>query len=370
MEKQFILFSLIALASNFLSISPCFSRVNSFIPAVFIENRNLSINIRNMNARNNPFKARYVIPASNNKEENFSITLNHRIRKDGKKVNIKMPIVSNDTKGILVISGGQIPENSPVEYTILIIDDPVLTLRNPQDQKDNLAIIPSGLGSITTPGPRGPAGPVGPVGPIGEAGPQGLIGPQGTQGPAGPQGRVGPPGPAATTMPGTGVVGPVNSSIQAKHLDNLSQTLSLVGNNSDVVMNTVKVGLLELNLPAHNGTLATLDDLTPVAVSHDDIDINNRQNINVNNINFLRIIDSNPATADTLVRLTGGKRGQRVVIELADDITFEIDNQNSPNTIQWGRGTLPGDLMPGFAGHMYEFINNGSSWYLMGRYNL
>jgi hypothetical protein len=370
MKKQIILFSLITLAISVLSTAPSEARVRSFVPGAFIENRSLILNVREMNTRKNPFKAIYTVPAINEAEESFSVTLNHRFRRAGKRVDIRMPLVSNDTKGRLILSGGNIPESSPLEYTILIIDDPSLVIRNPQDNEDTLAIIPSGLGSSGTVGPEGPEGPAGPQG---EPGPQGLVGPQGAQGPAGPQGpqgAVGPQGPAATTIPGAGVVGPVNASIQAEHLDNLSQTLSLVGNDSDIVMTTVKVGLLELNLPAHNGTLATLDDLTPVAVSHDDIDINNRQNINVNNLNFLRIIDSNPATADTLVRLTGGKRGQRVVIELADDITFEIDNQNSPNTIQWGRGTLPGDLMPGFAGHMYEFINNGSSWYLMGRYNL
>jgi hypothetical protein len=370
MKKQFILFSLITLGITVLSTAAAEARVRSFVPGAFIENRSLSLNVREMNTRNNPFKVRYIVPAINEGDETFSITLNHRFRRAGKRVDIRMPIVSNDTKGRLILSGGKIPESTPLEYTILIIDDPSLVIRNPQDNEDTLAIIPTGIGSSGTVGPQGPEGPAGPQG---ESGPQGLGGPQGAQGPAGPQGTqgiVGPQGPAATTIPGAGVVGPVDSSLQAEHLDNQNQTLALGGNNSNVILNAMKTGALELNLPAHNGTLATLDDLTPVAVSHDDIDIDGVQNINANNLNFIRIIDSNPGTADTLVRITGGKRGQRVVIELADDISFEVDNQDAPNRIQWGRGTLPGDIMPGLTGHMYEFINNGSSWYLMGRYLL
>lgn len=366
MKKEFIFLILFS-----CSVLCAKAGIRNQVPGAFIENRQLTLVVRNLNSKSNPFKVSFVVPSTENGED-FEVELPYKFRKGKKRVDFKMPIVSGDTKGQLKVSGGKVDEIDPLSYTMLIIDDPNLSLRGTFDNGE-IPTIPPGLGSALIEGPQGPAGPQGEQGIQGEQGPIGPQGPaglQGLMGPIGPQGPVGPEGPPATTMPGSGVVGPVDEAVQAEFLDNTSQTLSMTGANSDLKLNAEKTGSLNLNLPSEDGTLATLEGLTPVSISDSDFDIDNKNNINVNNINYIKVIDSNPASLDEIVRLTGGKTGQRLVIELGNDVDFQVDNQNNKNTIQWGRGTNPGTKMPGYEGYLYEFINNGKSWYLMSRYTL
>jgi len=353
--------------------------IKSFVPAAFIEKRSLSMAIKDLNTKANPLSVKFVVPDMTANGD-FEVNLQHKFRRSRSKVgrvsriDFDMPVVDGDTKGKLVISGGSISPDFPLEYTMLIIDDPNLVLLNPQDTNGNtIPAIPSGLGSASVPGPEGPQGETGPAGPQGEQGIQGLTGatgPQGATGAQGIQGPIGPQGPAATSMPGNGVVGAVDEAILADHLDNSSQTLMLSGNNSDVNLNAVKTGAINLNLPDHNGTLATLSDIPAVLNAGDEIDIEALTELNVAGLNYVKIIDSNATTTETLVSIIGGTKGQRLVLELANDMDFEVDNNGEVNLIQWGRGTVDGDIMPGFTSYMYEFVFNGTSWFLMSRYTL
>ena len=233
-------------------------------------------------------------------------------------------------------------------------------------------------GDVGPQGPQGPAGATGAQGAVGPQGPAGSVGATGAQGPAGAQGiqglkgdkgDKGDTGATPSSMPGSSVVGPVDNSIQAEMLDNNQQTLNLTGANSAITITAQLASALNLTLPNHDGTLATLDDLTPVAVSVD-IDIEKAEVIEVPNINFVKIFDSTPESIEVLKGMQGGKRGQRVILEIGNDMNFEVDNNGNADTIQWGRGVKPGRHQEASVGEMYEFIHNGNAWFLMGRYNI
>ena len=364
MKKINLAFILTITSAFFLSAK---AGIRTLVPGAFIENRELTLVLRNFNSKTNPLAVKFVIPAKDGSED-FEVTLPYKFRSGGKRVDFKMPIVDGDTKGRLVLSGGDVPASEPLLFTMLIIDDPNLVLVNPNENNgDPLAIIPSGIGSAAVPGPQGEQGIQGEQGVQGVTGATGSIGPQGIQGLTGAQGPV---GPAATTMPGSGVIGAVDESLLADHLDNSAQSLVLTGNNSNVSMNAVKAGALNLNLPDHDGTLATLDDVPTVLNAGGEVDMESTSIIDITGLNYVKIIDSNITSTDTLVSITGGTKGQRLVLELGADINFEVDNNNGLNLIQWGRGTVNGDVMPGFTSYMYEFVFNGTSWFLMARYDL
>lgn len=366
---------IVILVAIFLfNIETVSAKIRGNIPATYIEGRDLSFRFKNLHSKDHPLKTTVVVKDINGND--LTIDLPVKIASGGKKATVKIPSITGDTKVSFEVSGGMFPESERFKYTMLIIDDPNFKATGVLDNGDNGAstfpTIPAGssLGTAGTVGPVGPAGPEGPRGVQGLTGLTGATGSQGSQGPQGPQGIQGIQGPPATSMPGSGVVGAVDESLQAKMLDNNNQTLSLTGSSGASVVLSAPVGsTLNFTLPNHDGTLATLNDLTPVATSAD-IDIEAISTINVNNINFVKIIDSNPGTLETLTTLTGGQRGQRLVLELDKDLDFEADNLNTANTIQWGRGTAPGQILHGHAGEQFEFVNNGTAWYLFSRFTL
>lgn len=415
--KKLLYLSLISLSILTTSIGSAKAGIRTLVPGAFIENRELTLVLRNLNSKKNPFLVKFLVPSMDNGDD-FEVTLPHKFRSAGKRVDFKMPIVSGDTKGILIVSGGDVLPEVPLQFSMLIIDDPNLVLVSPNDNnEDILAIIPNGVGDASVPGPQGEQGEQG------ETGPQGIQGATGSQGATGPQGATGAAGTngidglacwdlngnrvadlatedlnndlvvdlldcrgdkgdkgdkgdtgatgAQGVMGPQGPVGPQGpANVTAESIDNTNQTLVLNGNGSNITLTAVKNGALNLTLPDHHGTIATLDDLTPVAVGGGDFDIEGLTQLDVTNLNYIKIIDSDSGSIDVLKKLQGGIKGQRLVIELGADMDFEADNTNSKDRIQWGRGTSPGDLMPGFSSYLYEFIYNGTSWYLMSRYTL
>ncbi len=374
MAKKIILVLVAIVLSNMGTVS---AKIRGNIPATYIEGRELSFRFKNLHSKDNPITTNVVVKDANGND--LTINLPVKIATGGKKATLKIPSITGDTKVSFEVYGGIFPKDQRFKYTMLIIDDPNFKATGVLDNGDNGSVtfptVPAGssfgtAGTVGPAGPEGPAGPTGATGATGAAGATGAQGPQGLQGPQGAQGPQGIQGPPATTMPGSGVVGPVDNSIQAEKLDNTHQTLSLSGlSGSHVILSTQVASTVNLNFPNHDGTLATLDDLTPVATSAD-IDIQGISTINVHNTNFVRITDSNSGTTDLLTVMTGGKRGQRLVLELDKNLDFEADNLNTADTIQWGRGTAAGQILHGFAGEQYEFVYNGTAWYLFSRFTL
>jgi hypothetical protein len=369
--------TLVLIAILMLNIHAISAKIRGNIPATYIEGRELSFRFKNLHSSGNPITTNVVVKDASGND--LTINLPVKIATGGKKATLKIPSISGDTKVSFEVYGGIFPKDQRFKYTMLIIDDPNFKATGALDNGDNGTVIfptiPAGssLGLSGSEGPQGPAGPTGATGATGAIGPQGPAGGTGgtgATGPQGPQGIQGLVGPAATTMPGSGVVGPVDNSLQARKLDNANQTLSLTGlAGANVTLNAPVSGAVNLTLPNHNGTLVTQYDLTPVATSAD-LDIEGLTTIDVTNINFVKIIDSNPGTIDLLEKMTGGQRGQRVILQLDKSLDFEADNSDTVDTIQWGRGTLPGRVLHGYTREQYEFIYNGTAWFLFGRFTL
>ena len=311
MKRTHWLLLLSIISGSFLAAK---AGIKTFVPGAFIENRSLPLAIKGLNNKANPLSIKFVVPTLEEGEEDFEVNLPYTFRRGKSKVgrisriDFNMPIVAGDTKGVLVISGGAVSPEAPLEFTMLIIDDPRLVLLNPKDNEGNpLPVIPNGIGSATVPGPTGPQGRTGTAGPQGITGKTGVTGSQGATGATGPYGPTGAQGiQGATGAPAFVAGGEFN-----------------------------------------------LDGLTSIDVS---------------DLNYLKITDTNIATTDALVSISGGVKGQRVILELGADIDFEVDNNGATDLIQWGRGTLDGDIMPGYTSYMYEFVYNGTAWFLMGRF--
>ena len=107
-----------------------------------------------------------------------------------------------------------------------------------------------------------------------------------------------------------------------------------------------------------------------MSIDSGDKDIEGFNTLDVTGLNYITIDDSNPVTSDTLQTLTGGQKGQHLIIELKESILFEADNNGTADTIQWGRGTSSGSTLPGAATEIFEFLYNGTAWHLLARYNL
>jgi hypothetical protein len=99
------------------------------------------------------------------------------------------------------------------------------------------------------------------------------------------------------------------------------------------------------------------------------MDIDGKTTLDVTGLNFVPITDSNPATIDTLITLTGGITGQRVTLQLKDNaMRFNI-NTAGTDRIFWGRGTAVG-LRTQAQSEIFTFLFDGTSWYLVDRYLL
>ena len=172
-------------------------------------------------------------------------------------------------------------------------------------------------------------------------------------------------------MPGSGVIGPVNNSLRANLIDNGNQRLSIGGSaGANVTFTASSSGAINLGLPNSSGTLVTNNSMTPLAIDPGTRDIDGQTTINVSGLNYITLTDSNPASTDELFTITGGTKGQTVILELTSDMRMRLDNMGAANTIQWGRGTGVNQSMPVYATEIYKFLNNGTAWFLVDRYNL
>ncbi len=174
----------------------------------------------------------------------------------------------------------------------------------------------------------------------------GATGPQGPQGPAGATGATGAAG-------ATGPAGTITSNTGGTITGNLSVTNNLtVGGN--ITANTI--------------TANTFIGPTPSAATS--ININGLTSIDVTGKNFIALTDSDALTVETLSTITGGTIGQQIQIQLPSNIgmRFLVDNLGTANKINWGQGTVSGDIRLQRINEIFVFINNGTSWYLIARY--
>lgn len=199
---------------------------------------------------------------------------------------------------------------------------------------------------FTKNGVRSPIG-TGATGPQGPAGPQGIPGVPGATGPQGPRGAD------ANFNNGAVINGPLvftdNGSFQYPN-----------GGQDGFVWTSDANGVASWKEPK--------DQTTPVAVSQA-MDIDGKTTLDVTGLNFVPIIDSNTATIDTLITLTGGITGQRVTLQLKDNfLKFDI-NTAGTNRLFWGRGTGVG-VRTESQSEIFTFLFDGTSWYLVDRYIL
>lgn len=145
------------------------ARILSIVPSALLESSEVKFKGRDLTSVANPFKAKAV--TENGQVVDLPVNVNlHEDRRD--VILVTLPSIDSDIKVLLKLSGGDIPETSPQEFVVLIIDKPEAF---------------GGGGTAETPvisgGASGAQGPVGPTGPQGPSGPSGSTGPQGPQGP-------------------------------------------------------------------------------------------------------------------------------------------------------------------------------------------
>lgn len=215
----------------------------------------------------------------------------------------------NGTLPSLVIEPGSLTTGTPVNGSIEFDGNDLYITKN---------------GVRTTLGARGPVGPAGATG---------------ATGPQGPTGPIGPIGPAGTldSNNGANITGDVN-----------------INGNLDVT-GTITAGLVDAPTPSRVGA---------------DFDVNGQTSIDVTDINYIQLIDSNPATTDEIFTLTGGKTGQKVLLHLQNDVNIRADNAGTANSIQWGRGTTPNSTRSLLTTEAFEFVYDGNAWFLIARYQL
>lgn len=209
----------------------------------------------------------------------------------------------------------------------LILDPGVLTTNIPPNGSiefdgNNLYITKNGTRTV--------------LGAQGAAGANGATGPQG---PAGATGATGATGPAGTVTSNTGAV--FNGDVS-------------INGNLDVT-GTITAGLIDAPTPSKVGA---------------NFDVNGQTAINVANLNYIKLIDSNIATTDEIFTLTGGITGQKVMLHLQNNINMRADNAGTANAIQWGRGTTANSTRILSATEIYEFVYDGNAWFLIARYIL
>ena len=181
MKKFAILtLSILLLMSTFNSAD---ALIRENIPATYIENRLLAFRHINMNKKYNPMKIIYRTSLTDENGEHFEIVYskangNLRFGRRNRKALFTTPIVSENTWVEIYISGGVVPENEPMHFTQLLINDITQTV---QPNDPGLTIPPIFADNSNEPivGPQGEPGEPGPEGP---RGPQGVPGADGKDG--------------------------------------------------------------------------------------------------------------------------------------------------------------------------------------------
>lgn len=327
--KKYLLV-IVIMASGLMNLVQ--ARIRGNIPATYIENRELIFRHTRMNSKKNPLQIQIVASDVNGNE--LTIALPVQIGRGGEKAITKIPTVANDTRVSFEVWGGKFSKENRFKHTMIIFNDPNLQLADVLDDENETISIPD------------------------QFSPDGLIG---KEGPMGPQGASGSPGPI-------GPRGPAGSNTS---IDNDNQSLAMSGAvGSNVTLVAQNSGDMNLTLPSSGGTIATLNGPTPMAIDPSSKDIEGGDTIDATDLNYVTIDDTNNTSTDTLQYITGGTKGQQLIIELKEDINFYADNQDTPNTIQWGRGTGVGAVLPGSAREIFRFIHNGTAWFLVDRFTL
>ncbi|MEY3369766.1 MAG: hypothetical protein RLZZ361_436 [Cyanobacteriota bacterium] len=335
------------------------AKINLGLPVVIPEDTELELNLKDLNSKKNPLKIKAMVKGLENNVITYDLI--PHIYKNKKKFKIQMPRVGADTKIIISVSGAYIPENNPLKYTVLIIDSQ--DNRNIDTNNPNPVVIPSTLANTGPPGPKGDIGPEGPRGLEGARGPEGLRGAEGARGPEGPRGPEGKP---PSSIPSENIIGAVT---EAKILNNGFQRLKLNGSvDSEIVLKSKHQGVREFDLPSSGLSLISETSALPIS-KHENYDVENQTFINVTDLNYIQITDSNPSTIEKIESFTGGKIGQVINLKLNQEIMILIDNQENPNTVQWGRGTKAGIWRIEDKGNILNLIFDGNSWFLLARFS-
>lgn len=344
------------------------AKIGIEFPTVVLEDTEILLDLKGLHSKTNPLKIKARVKNSENEEKLYQ--LNPVITKNKKKFKLQTPRVGADTKINLEISGAFVPESTPLKYTVLVLDDQ--NTRNINTNNPNPVDIPTEMANTGPPGPQGEPGLQGEPGPEGEPGtqgvpgPQGIQGPQGVPGPRGATGIQGPPGEIPAEIPGSKITGAVQSALS---LDNNSQKLTLSGiPGSELTLKLSSGTARELELPLKGKTL--ISESSPLPISkNENYNIDNQNSINVANLNYLVITDSNPYTLDRIEKLIGGQPGQIINLKLNQDVVFYIESQETPDTIQWGRGLQTSYWRLEDKGNILNLLYDGKTWYLLARFS-
>lgn len=150
------LFLISILAGTFLVAE---ARITADVSSVQVEGNTFRARGVKLSSKKNPIKA-WVTNLDGTNPANVPVTVN------GKKnaVKITAPLVNEDTKMNLYVSGGNVPESDPQSYFIVVIN-------NPELDTATFSNVPTVTGSEgSTVGSVGPQGPQGGTGPRGVAG--------------------------------------------------------------------------------------------------------------------------------------------------------------------------------------------------------
>lgn len=325
------------------------------LPLVVIENSEISLGLNELNSTSNPLTINAIVKNSDSSVETI-YPLKPTFTKNQKKFKIQIPRVGADTKVNLLIYGGFVQESAPLKYTLLILDD--LNARNIDTNSPNPVNIPSTMANIGQAGERGEKGEQGEKGEPGERGERGLPGIPGERGPS---------GSSPETFLGSKIIGPVKS---AESLEQGSKKLFLGGSaDYQILLSSKTPGIRNLELPSSGTSLLSESSAMPIA-KNENLDVDTRTSINLSDLNFIKLTDSNPLSIDRIEKLNGAKSGQMVNIQLLNDIDFFIDNQGSPDTIQWGRGSQASYWRTEQKGNILNLLYDGNAWFLISRFSI
>jgi hypothetical protein len=109
-----------------------------------------------LTSKNNPAKA-WVANLDGTNPANIPVEVNSK----GNAIRITMPLVNEDTKMNLYVSGGNVPESDPQSYFIVVINNPELDTATFSNVPTVTGSAGSGVGSVGPQGPQGGSGPRG-----------------------------------------------------------------------------------------------------------------------------------------------------------------------------------------------------------------
>lgn len=149
--KNFLL--ILVLSGTFLVAE---ARITADVSSVQVEGNTFRARGVKLNSKNNPVKA-WVTNLDGTNPANVPVSVN------GKKnaVKITTPLVNEDTKMNLYVSGGNVPESEPQTYFIVVINNPELDTTTLSNVPTITGSAGSTVGASGTEGAQGATGPRG-----------------------------------------------------------------------------------------------------------------------------------------------------------------------------------------------------------------